>query len=136
MTFHFYRYHVKATLNRPGTLPCDKTATHVFSVKADLDLNQVDGVEKSANITQSKKFCCCFSFLFGPLSLSIHPPRVGYVPGEDIPVSAEIENLSNQTMENSSVRLSQVVEVRGYKNNKRKNGSRYNVFFNEVKVTF
>ena len=96
----------------------------------------MDGVKKSANITRSKKFCCCCSFLFGPLSLSIHLPCVGYVPGEDIPVSAEIENLSNQTMGNSTVRLLQVINVSGYKNSKRKSGSRSNAFVNEVKVTF
>ena len=74
--------------------------------------------------------------MFGPLSLSIHLPCVGYVPGADIPVSAEIENLSNQTMGNSTVRLLQVINVSGYKNPKRKSGSRSNALVNEVKVTF
>ena len=116
-------------------MPCDKTATRIFFVKADLDLNQVDDVKQSATITRSKNFCCFFGCLWGPLTLSLHIPRLGYIPGEDIPVSAEIENLSNQIMKNTTVRLLQVFEVSGYVDPKQKRWPKYNVFFNEVKVT-
>ena len=57
-----------------------------------------------------------------PLSATLRIPRYGYTPGEVIPISAEVENLSNKRMKSTKIRLYQDVVFRA--TNKTKNTTR------------
>lgn len=45
-------------------------------------------------LEETKYFCCCCC-RSGPLSYVAYLPAKGYTPGQDIPVTIEIENGSN-----------------------------------------
>jgi hypothetical protein len=54
-----------------------------------------------------KRFCClcCES---GPLTMVLSLPVTGYVPGQDIPVTIEIDNASDVCVTNVRCRLKKV----------------------------
>ena len=68
---------------------------------------------ESVTANNSKTFgcLCCTS---GPLSATVHLPRAGYAPGEIIPVSAEIENLSDKVMNKTGAKLIQDIIFYAY----------------------
>lgn len=70
-------------------------------------------ITQPASFSDTKTFgcLCCTS---GPLTSSVYLPRVGYAPGEGIPVSAEVENLSNKTMNKTQAKLIQDIVFRGH----------------------
>jgi len=45
-------------------------------------------------LEETKYFCCCCC-RSGPLNYVAYLPAKGYIPGQDIPVTVEIENGSN-----------------------------------------
>ena len=56
---------------------------------------------------KSKHLCCCCC-KSGPITCRCWLPKQSYLPGETLSFSAEIENLSNQNMRGSSLKLVQV----------------------------
>ncbi|XP_062614117.1 arrestin domain-containing protein 3-like [Saccostrea cucullata] len=96
------RYTIKGTIEKP------KRFTHVtktaFSVIGPLDLNTFPQIESPTGMTLTKNLCClcCTS---GPISAFLSLPRRGYVPGDIIPVTVELENLSSRKIASSSITL-------------------------------
>lgn len=73
----------------------DKTYTEIFYVTSEIDLNECMDLGKPVRALKEVGFgfnCCCFS---EPLQLIIFLPKKGFVPGETIPVTIEIDNNSN-----------------------------------------
>ncbi len=54
------------------------------------------------------KYLCCCCCKSGPLSCAVRLDRTGYVPGEDINLDAEIQNLSRKDITASYVTMQQV----------------------------
>jgi hypothetical protein len=44
---------------------------------------------------ENNKYFCCFWCKSGPLTLVTHLPARGYVPGQSIPMTIEVDNASN-----------------------------------------
>ncbi|KAK7476142.1 hypothetical protein BaRGS_00032635 [Batillaria attramentaria] len=85
----YVRYSVKAIIDRRWRI--DPTSKRAFTIISLLDLNTVQNV------------------LSGPISASFRLPRTGYVPGDAIPLYAEIENLSGRRMCKSYIEIIQRV---------------------------
>ena len=99
---------VEAKLDRKGFFTFDKKKKQFITVNALMDLNQMPSVTEPVTVSDSKTFgCCCCTT--GPLSSTVNIPRQGYAPGEVIPVSAEVENLSNKTMNKTQAKLIQCI---------------------------
>ncbi|KAI5695943.1 hypothetical protein M8J75_005840 [Diaphorina citri] len=83
------RYKVTARLDRPWKF--DETVEAVFFVEP---INQ----------EVSKNFCClwCQS---GPLQLSVSAPFSGFVPGQTIPITIDVENGSNIAVDDVVIEL-------------------------------
>ena len=79
-----------------------------ITVSSIVDLNLIQGADIAQTNSNVKTFglLCCTS---GPLSATVRIPRYGYTPGEVIPISAEIENLSDKKMNFTKARLFQDV---------------------------
>ena len=77
-----------------------------------MDLNQNASLGNPVTVSNNKTFgcCCCTS---GPLSAMVNLPRSGYTGGESIPISAEIENLSDKVMSKSQAKLIQSIVFKG-----------------------
>ncbi|XP_023343516.1 arrestin domain-containing protein 1 isoform X2 [Eurytemora carolleeae] len=75
-----------------------------FTLNSIVDLNMYQGCNHPGESRDSKTFCClcCRS---GPLCALIMTDRSGYVPGESIIFTAEVDNQSSKEMTNSTVQL-------------------------------
>ena len=108
------RYQVEAKLDRSGFFTSDKKKKKFVTVNALMDLNQIPSMADPITVSNHKTFgcLCCTS---GPLSATVNLPRSGYTGGESIPVTADIENLSNKVMNKSQAKFIQhlVFRARG-----------------------
>lgn len=88
----YVRYFINSTLDRPNSFNINYKRP--FTLIAPLDLNSQRNVLHSTTNRGSKRMCClcCKS---GPVSGTIHLDRIGFVPGEEININAEIQNLSS-----------------------------------------
>ena len=80
-----------------------RTKQHI-TVNSILDLNLFDSCKQPQHTSDHKNFCC-FCCKSGPLSVDLHTDRTGYVSGENIVFSAEVDNKSNKEMQHTNVRL-------------------------------
>jgi hypothetical protein len=85
-------YTVKATLDRPWRF--DHEVEAFFKVLSHLDLTS-DPQNKESVKNENSKFFCCFFCKSGPLTLATHIPSRGYVPGQRIPMTIEVDNASD-----------------------------------------
>lgn len=59
----------------------------------------------------SKTFCC-FCCASGPLQATIALPATGFVPGQGVPIHADVENASNVTVDRLKILLRKVITYR------------------------
>jgi len=99
---------VEAKLDRKGFFTFDKKKKEFITINALMDLNQMPSIIEPVTVSDSKTFgcLCCKS---GPLSSTVNVPRVGYAPGEGIPIFAEVENLSDKVMNKTNAKLIQKI---------------------------
>lgn len=69
-----------------------------FTVITPVDLNQTAKCKEPAKLDLEKSFCC-FCCKSGPLSVIIHLPVSGFVSGQIMPITAEVDNASNVTVD-------------------------------------
>lgn len=99
------RYYVKATMDIPWAF--DDELTSYFTVLQLLDLNTLPQATNPGDAEGSKTLCClcCKS---GPITGKHRIDRLGYVPGEAIPIMAECINHSSRDVKMTSMQLVQV----------------------------
>ena len=105
------RYFVEAKLDRSGFFTFNKRTKQFVTINSICDLNNIPGVNNPQTNSNTKTF----GFLFwksAPLSATLRIPRYGYTPGETIPISADVENLSDKRMNSTKVRFYQDVTFR------------------------
>lgn len=56
-----------------------------------------------------EKSFCCFCCKSGPLAVNILIPVSGYVPGQNIPITAEVDNASNINVDRLKIVLRKIV---------------------------
>ncbi|XP_069691629.1 arrestin domain-containing protein 2-like [Periplaneta americana] len=86
------RYSVKGIIDRPWKFNHEVMANFTVLSKVDLNLDPV--YRAPVQLEKSKYFCCCCC-KSGPMNFIFHIPSKGYVPGQYIPVTVDIENGSN-----------------------------------------
>ncbi|KAK7863086.1 hypothetical protein R5R35_011008 [Gryllus longicercus] len=104
--FGHIRYIVKAILERPWKHHHDAKAA--FTVINHFDLN-IDPKLKDPFVLSREKWlgwCCCRS---GPLGLSLRGSTTGVVPGQNLPVTVEMENSTRQMVNRIFIEMAQVV---------------------------
>uniref|UniRef100_A0A1B6CJ57 Arrestin C-terminal-like domain-containing protein n=1 Tax=Clastoptera arizonana TaxID=38151 RepID=A0A1B6CJ57_9HEMI len=92
----YVRYTVKATLDRPWKF--DQDSKSVFTVVTPVDLNFNARAKEPVKKELAKTFCCCWC-KSGPLTLVVMLPFSGFVPGQSIPLTIEVDNVSNVEVE-------------------------------------
>lgn len=65
-------------------------------------------LQEQAKIELEKTFCCCCC-ASGPLSAVILVPATGFVSGQSIPITAEVDNASNVTVDRLKLILRKTV---------------------------
>ncbi|XP_046380703.2 arrestin domain-containing protein 3-like isoform X3 [Haliotis rufescens] len=96
------RYWLNGTIDKPWKF--DHTTKRAFTVVNLLDLNTEPGAAEGSR-GQNEKNLCCLCCKSGPISCTFQIDRCGYVPGESIPIKAEIINHSNRRMARSYAEL-------------------------------
>ncbi|KAK7866141.1 hypothetical protein R5R35_004789 [Gryllus longicercus] len=107
--FGHVRYTVKATLDRPWKFDQDVKAA--FTVISPLDLNLQETAKNPVKLEKEKYFCCCCC-KSGPLTLVLSLPVGGYVPGQAIPVTVELDNNSGTNVANVICTLRKIVSFK------------------------
>lgn len=100
------RYAVKGILHRPWQYDNEVMAVFMVMPKLDLNLDPLNRVP--VQLEETKYFCCCCC-RSGPLSYMAYLPAKGYVPGQDIPVTIEIENGSDVKVREVTCELLKIV---------------------------
>lgn len=95
--FGHVRYTVKVVLDRPWKF--DQEIKAAFTVLSPVDLNKTPSTKDPVKRTL-EKFFCCFCCKSGPLTVVVSLPQSGYVPGQVVPILAEIDNISNVAISN------------------------------------
>lgn len=103
--FGHVRYTVKVTLDRPWKF--DQETKTAFTVLSPVDLNLNARLREPVRITLEKYFCCCWC-KSGPLTCVVSLPCTGYVSGQVIPITAELDNISNVEVLNIHFALKKV----------------------------
>ncbi|CAG5116543.1 unnamed protein product [Candidula unifasciata] len=100
--YGYVRYWVKVTIERPWKK--DISAKKIFTVISPLDLSLEPNAAQPAYNTREKHICCmcCMS---GPITATLRLSQKGYVPGETVTVSAEVNNSSRRKVDSISVEL-------------------------------
>lgn len=78
-----------------------------------------------------KSFCCCCC-KSGPLSAIIYIPASGFVPGQSIPITAEVDNASNVKVDRLKIILRKVLEFKT--NTPRREMKKEKITISEVSV--
>ncbi|XP_046678783.1 arrestin domain-containing protein 3-like [Homalodisca vitripennis] len=101
------RYFIKAKVEIPWGV--DFKVEKTFSIKTNVDLNNIAEAKKPIKRQVEKTFCCmwCRS---GPLTMVLNLPQAGYVPGQNIPVILEVDNASNVDVDNVVIKLQKVIK--------------------------
>jgi hypothetical protein len=105
-TFGHVRYRVKATLDRPWKF--DHEVKAAFRVLSHLDLTLDPQNKEPVKIENSKSFYY-FRRKSGPLTLATHIPSRGYVPGQSIPMTIEVDNASDVNVKEISCELQMII---------------------------
>jgi len=103
--YGYVRYYLKATMVRDWKFDYD--VKHHITVLAELDLNELADASQGGR-SQDQKNLHCFCFRTGSISATIGTDRQGFVPGEEIAFSAEVENQSKKGIKKSVLHLNEV----------------------------
>ena len=98
-------------LLRSGSFAFNKRRKQFITINSICDLNLIQGASQPQTKSNSKTFGSLFC-TSGPLSATFRIPRYGYAPGEFIPISVEVENLSKKLMNCTKARLYQDVKFK------------------------
>jgi len=109
------RYFVQADIVRDWMWN-HKVKQHI-TVNGILDLNMYPSAKQAGHSRDYKTLCCCCC-KSGPISAVITTNRTGYVPGELIGFSAEVDNQANKEMTGSFLNLVEVVTYKTARKNK------------------
>jgi len=104
--FGSVRYTIKVTLDRPWKF--DQETKRAFTVISPVDLSYNPRLQEPSRVTLEKYFCC-FCCKSGPLTCVVSLPCTGYVPGQVIPIVAEVDNISNIEIINVHFALQKIV---------------------------
>lgn len=88
------RYTIKAKMNRPWAF--DEKVKALYTVLSHLDLNTDPFVKEPVSQVAEKTLYCCWC-RSGPLTLVARVPATGFVSGQEIPVTVEVDNGTDDT---------------------------------------
>ncbi|XP_067666559.1 arrestin domain-containing protein 3-like [Haliotis asinina] len=100
------RYWLRGVITKPWTY--DDTTKKLFTVANLLDLNAEPEAMQGLR-GEDQETLCCLCCTSGPISCRFQIDRCGFVPGEAVPIKAEIINHSNRKMKRSFAELCMVV---------------------------
>ncbi len=109
-------YSMEASLRLPFSRS-DAVCIVPFTVNGILDLNVEPGSDLSYE-TRKYKSICCFCCTSGPVGFVFNMPRRGFVPGESIEFTAELNNQSSQPVYGMKVTLMQECKFHANGNSK------------------
>ncbi|XP_077984424.1 arrestin domain-containing protein 3-like [Glandiceps talaboti] len=109
----FVRYYIKAIIERPWKF--DHSSKKMFTVGGvPYDLNKEQHALTPIR-SEEQKTVCCLCCATGPISLCANTDRKAYVPGENVCISALLENKSNRRIHSTEAELIQSVTYIAYR---------------------
>ncbi|XP_046545836.1 arrestin domain-containing protein 3-like [Haliotis rubra] len=99
----YLRYWIKVTMEKPWKN--DYSTKKVFTVLCPMDLNREPSSGVASPSVKKNKRLCCLCCRSGPVSAVLSVQQKGFVPGEAIVITGEVNNMSSRKMGGSSVEL-------------------------------
>lgn len=105
-TFNGEHGHVRYTAKVKVDIPWgkDKETEKIFQVIYPLNLNDEPSLAEPKKEEKEKFYCCCCCES-GPTTLVVCIPYSGFVPGQIIPLTIELDNNSNVTIDSVKIKL-------------------------------
>jgi len=103
----YVRYSVKATIVKPWKFNHETKVA--FTVASFYDLNMVPHARNPAH-AKDHEHHCCYCCKSGPITVTVHLEKSGFVAGEKIICQGEISNLSNVKINSWTMQLIQRVD--------------------------
>ncbi|CRK98601.1 CLUMA_CG012197, isoform A [Clunio marinus] len=100
------RYRVEAVLDVPWSF--NKEFKLGFTVIRVDDLNNDPSLKVATFDEEVKKFCCLFCES-EPLYIKVTLPRTGFAPGEEIPVTIDFKNKSNEEIRGGKIYVKRII---------------------------
>ncbi|VVC26826.1 Arrestin-like, N-terminal,Immunoglobulin E-set,Arrestin C-terminal-like domain [Cinara cedri] len=115
------RYSVKVVIDIPWGK--DKEKETIFEVISPLNLNDEPSLAEPIKEEKEKYYCCCCCES-GPMTLVACIPYTGFVPGQIIPLTIELDNNSNVTIDAVKIILEREITFKAsHPSERRKNSS-------------
>jgi len=76
-------------------------------VYINASLNEVNLQEPK--IQEKEKYYCCCCCKSGPMTMIVYVPHIGYVPGQSVPITIELDNNSNVDVDSIKIKLERVI---------------------------
>ncbi|CAI6347107.1 unnamed protein product [Macrosiphum euphorbiae] len=102
-------YIAKVKINIPWRTNIEKEL--MFEVISPTHLNNEPSLAKPKTALKEKYYCCCLC-KSGPMTLIVHIPGSGFLPGQSIPVTVELDNNSNVDVDTIKIKLDRTLEYR------------------------
>ncbi|CAH1723996.1 unnamed protein product [Aphis gossypii] len=102
-------YTAKVKINIPWKMNKEKEI--MFKIVSSINLNEDPSLAEPKKEIKEKFYCCCFC-KSGPLALIVCIPYSGFVPGQCIPVTVELDNNSNVDVDTIKIKLDRVVQFK------------------------
>lgn len=102
-------YTAKVKINIPWKMNKEKEI--MFKIISSINLNENPSLAEPKKELKEKFYCCCFC-QSGPLTLIVCIPYSGFVPGQCIPVTVELDNNSNVDVDTIKIKLDRVVKFK------------------------
>ncbi|CAI6363912.1 unnamed protein product [Macrosiphum euphorbiae] len=102
-------YTAKVKINVPLRMIIEKKTT--FEVISPVHLNEEPSLAEPKTALK-EKFYCCFLCKSGPMTLIAYIPYSGFIPGQSIPVTVELDNNSNVYVKSIEIKLDRTLEYK------------------------
>ncbi|XP_003245917.1 arrestin domain-containing protein 3-like [Acyrthosiphon pisum] len=100
-------YIAKVKINIPWRISIEKKT--IFEVISPVHLNEEPSLAEPKTALK-EKFYCCFLCKSGPMTLIAYIPYSGFIPGQSIPVTVELDNNSNVYVNSIEIKLERTLE--------------------------
>ncbi|XP_060877415.1 arrestin domain-containing protein 3-like [Metopolophium dirhodum] len=103
------QYTAKVVINIPWDIKKGKEIA--FEVISTLHLNDEPSLAEPKILEREKFYCCCCC-KSGPMTMIVYVPYTGFVPGQSIPVTVELDNNSNVDVDSIIIILERVLKFK------------------------
>ncbi|KAG5891408.1 hypothetical protein JTB14_031475 [Gonioctena quinquepunctata] len=108
-SYGYVKYYVKANVDIP--FAPDYEDERYLNMHSLIDFNEIRGdLQMDPTVYQDEKTLCCCCCASGPITVDVHLEKESFVQGEVAKIKIEVTNLSNENIDEMSLKLLMTTE--------------------------